>query len=134
MQEENLEIEENLPSSSEEQENEENEKIKKKFDTTMKNPISNEELKELLKPNEMEALDKFKEENKDLIENKNDVFIMLFLWARKLDLARAKELLTNHYKWREKYDIDKINSGIFFFSFFLIFQFFFNFSIFLRLD
>ena len=129
------ELEHNLPSSSEELDENEEGIIKKKFNPIQPNIISNQELQEILMPNEAEALDKFKKENPELVENKSDVFIILFLWARKLDLVRTKELLTNHNKWRVKYEIDNINVGlsifaylkIFFFNFFIFFFFFFFF-------
>ena len=92
--------------------------------------ISNEELKEILESNEIEALNTFKNNHPELVENKTDIFVMLFIWARKLDLSRTKELLENHYKWRQKYDIDNLNLGIKNNFFFTFYNFFFTFFFF----
>ena len=72
--------------------------------------ITDQELRdEVLTEQEKEALDKFKENNEDLCKGRSEVFIMLFIWARKLDLERSAELLRNHMALREKHDLDNIN-------------------------
>lgn len=55
---------------------------------------------------ELEALSRLKESRTEICARWNDAFLMRFLWARKLDVERAIELLENHLSWREEYDID----------------------------
>jgi len=43
------------------------------------------------------------------VKDHRDIFIMMFIWARKLDLKRTQELMIKHYEWREKFDIDNLN-------------------------
>eukprot|EP01091_Cochliopodium_minus_P000242 TRINITY_DN1025_c0_g1_i1.p1 TRINITY_DN1025_c0_g1~~TRINITY_DN1025_c0_g1_i1.p1 ORF type:complete len:298 (-),score=93.43 TRINITY_DN1025_c0_g1_i1:108-1001(-) len=87
----------------------EGEKLVNTFLTPHQNIISNEELREILNPNEIEALDTFKKDHPNLVKEHRDIFIMMFIWARKLDLKRTQELMVKHYEWREKYDIDNLN-------------------------
>ena len=64
---------------------------------------------EILLENELQALDTFKKEHPELCKDRDDLFLIFFIWGRKLDLKRAAELLQNHYNWRTKYDIDNLN-------------------------
>jgi len=66
-------------------------------------------IKEILTEEEIAALDKLKEQNAELCEGREDRFLMLFIWARKLEVERAVELLKNHLQLRKKLDLDNIN-------------------------
>lgn len=60
------------------------------------NRFSDDELRALLTEEELTALDQFKAEHSDLCEGRTDRFLVRFLFARKLDVGRAAELLQNH--------------------------------------
>jgi len=47
-----------------------------------------------------------KTRNPDLTDGRRDAFLARFLFARKLDVTRALEMLKNHIAWREKFKID----------------------------
>jgi len=55
---------------------------------------------------EQAALSQLKASEADLCARWNDAFLMRFIWARKMDVARAAELLKNHIAWRQEYGID----------------------------
>lgn len=59
-----------------------------------------------LTADEARSLEKFKKEFPELCGDWTDPFLMRFLWARKLDISRAAELLTAHLEWRKEYEID----------------------------
>jgi len=58
-------------------------------------------LKDQLFPSEWQALQSFKT-NYEICKNYSDEFCMACLFARKLDLVRAHNLLQNNWKWRKE--------------------------------
>jgi len=64
---------------------------------------------EKLLPEEVRALKQLRAEEPDLCDASSDAFLMKFIWARKLDLARAKEVLRDHMKWRREWDLEQLD-------------------------
>lgn len=64
---------------------------------------------ESLYPEELSALKRFKLDFAESCEGRTDAFLMKFLWARKLDLDRAAELLQDHLKWRKQWNLDDLD-------------------------
>jgi hypothetical protein len=58
---------------------------------------------------ETAALAAMKESEPELCAAWNDAFLMRFVWARKLDVARAAELLKNHIQWRAEWGINDLD-------------------------
>ena len=64
---------------------------------------------ERLTAEEIAALKELKKRVPELVEGRTDSFLMKFLWARKLDISRAIEVLEAHLKWREEWQLDKLD-------------------------
>lgn len=62
-----------------------------------------------LTPEELEALRQLKEEFPDLCLGFTDSFLMKFIWARKLDINRAAEVIREHIQWRKEWDLEHVN-------------------------
>lgn len=63
-----------------------------------------------LHPEEVSALKQFKNDYPELATGHRDVFLMKFIWARKLNVSRAAELLEEHLKWREQWTLDDLDT------------------------
>lgn len=77
----------------------------------MNSPITDQEREaffKLLKPAEVTAFNELLKRNPSWSKY-NPRFTLKFLFARKMDVARAEKLLQNHLEWRVKYEIDNIN-------------------------
>jgi hypothetical protein len=59
---------------------------------------------------ELAALKEMKKRVPELCEGRSDSFLMKFLWARKLDISRAIEVLEAHLKWREEWQLNKLDT------------------------
>lgn len=68
-----------------------------------------EDFRAQLTAEETEALAAFRALDPELTTPWNDAFLMRFIWARKLDVPRAVELLQNHMKWREEWDVQNLD-------------------------
>ena len=66
-----------------------------------------EAFRQRLTDEEKEALARMKELDSELCARWNDAFLMRFVWARKMDVERAIELLRNHMDWRREFEIDE---------------------------
>lgn len=72
-------------------------------------PEAMEEFRARLTEDEKVCLQALKDLDPEVCAPWNDAFLMRFVWARKLDATRALELLKNHLKWREEWDIDHLD-------------------------
>lgn len=68
-----------------------------------------EDFRRQLTDEETEALAAFRAADPELTGAWNDAFLMRFLWARKLEVERAVELLQNHMKWRQEWNIEDLS-------------------------
>lgn len=64
-----------------------------------------------LHSDEISALKQLKSDNPELVSGQRDAFLMKFLWARKLNVSRAAELLEDHLKWREQWTVDDLDGA-----------------------
>lgn len=60
---------------------------------------------------EVASLEALKIAEPDLCQRWNDAFLMRFVWARKLNVERAAELLKNHVAWRKEVGLDEARGG-----------------------
>ena len=81
--------------------------------------ISNDFHESIIDKKEIEALDKFKANLKEIINKKDKVFInplilsdndtlILFLRARKLNVKKATQMISDYFQWRENIKLDEI--------------------------
>eukprot|EP01092_Planopodium_desertum_P014676 TRINITY_DN74955_c0_g1_i1.p1 TRINITY_DN74955_c0_g1~~TRINITY_DN74955_c0_g1_i1.p1 ORF type:complete len:286 (+),score=22.37 TRINITY_DN74955_c0_g1_i1:54-911(+) len=68
-----------------------------------------EELFAKLKPEEIEALHKFREAEPELTHDRTDRFLIYCLVTRKLEIPAATTLLKNYMLFEQKYELDKID-------------------------
>lgn len=59
-----------------------------------------------LSEEEAKAYREFRERAGELCDGRSDKFLLMFLFARKLDVDRTLELWKKHLEWRRKYDVD----------------------------
>lgn len=64
---------------------------------------------EALTEEELRALKALKQEEPELCEGQSDSFLMKFIWARKLDIRRAAEVLRDHMVWRKEWDMENLD-------------------------
>ena len=62
-----------------------------------------------LLPEEVRALKQLRTEEPELCADVSDAFLMKFIWARKLDVSRAKEVLRDHMEWRREWDLEHLD-------------------------
>eukprot|EP01090_Pellita_catalonica_P012116 TRINITY_DN2567_c0_g1_i1.p1 TRINITY_DN2567_c0_g1~~TRINITY_DN2567_c0_g1_i1.p1 ORF type:complete len:316 (+),score=73.53 TRINITY_DN2567_c0_g1_i1:51-998(+) len=75
----------------------------------MQETSTDEEFRKELSEDEIQCLLEVRKKAPELTEPFSDRFLARFIFARKLDVDRSIELLTNHIKWRKKYKIDEFD-------------------------